>query len=78
MANTLFAAHLVDSKGVSTEQTTEITTVTHCNTILTTVLEENGVKLKLSITDTPGYGDQVNNDLWYSSINAVGSQSSNT
>lgn len=26
------------------------------------VLEENGVKLKLSITDTPGYGDLVNNE----------------
>jgi septin family protein len=29
------------------------------------VIEENGVKLRLNIVDTPGYGDQVNNDRWY-------------
>lgn len=27
-----------------------------------TVLEENGVRLRLTIVDTPGYGDQVNNE----------------
>jgi hypothetical protein len=26
------------------------------------VLEENGVRLRLTIVDTPGYGDQVNNE----------------
>ncbi|KAJ3276129.1 cell division control protein [Terramyces sp. JEL0728] len=55
MVNTLFATHLVDSKGVSQKQTTEVSTTT-------AILEENDVRLKLSITDTPGYGDQVNND----------------
>jgi len=25
---------------------------------------ENGVKLRLNIVDTPGYGDQVNNENW--------------
>jgi septin family protein len=30
-----------------------------------TVIEENGVRLRLSIVDTPGYGDLVNNDRWY-------------
>ena len=29
------------------------------------VIEENGVRLRLNIVDTPGYGDQVNNDRWY-------------
>lgn len=29
-----------------------------------TVIEENGVKLKLTVTDTPGFGDQINNDKW--------------
>ena len=29
------------------------------------VLEENGVKLRLNIIDTPGYGDQINNENWY-------------
>lgn len=26
------------------------------------VIVENGVKLRLNIIDTPGYGDQINND----------------
>ncbi|KAI8814089.1 septin ring protein [Cladochytrium replicatum] len=60
LVNTLFSAHLIDSKSAKkaadpTRQTTEIVNVTH-------VIEENGVKLKLTITDTPGYGDQVNNE----------------
>ena len=29
------------------------------------VIEENNVRLKLTITDTPGYGDQVNNENWW-------------
>ena len=29
-----------------------------------TVIVENGVRLRLNIVDTPGYGDQVNNDNW--------------
>jgi septin family protein len=32
--------------------------------ILTLVIEENGVRLRLNIVDTPGYGDQVNNENW--------------
>lgn len=30
-----------------------------------TVITENGVRLRLNIVDTPGYGDQVNNENWY-------------
>ena len=30
-----------------------------------TVIVENGVRLRLNIVDTPGYGDQVNNEGWY-------------
>ncbi|KAI9330319.1 cell division/GTP binding protein [Obelidium mucronatum] len=62
LVNTLFASHLIDSKGLLKTnesgqplQTTEIQSVSH-------VIEENGVRLKLTVTDTPGYGDQVNND----------------
>ncbi|KAI8921515.1 Septin-type guanine nucleotide-binding (G) domain-containing protein [Entophlyctis helioformis] len=55
LVNTLFASHLVESKGLSPRQTTEIHTVSH-------LIEEKGVRLSLSITDTPGYGDQVNNE----------------
>ena len=28
------------------------------------VIEEHGVRLKLTVTDTPGFGDQINNDKW--------------
>ena len=28
------------------------------------VLEEKGVNLKLTVTDTPGFGDQINNSNW--------------
>ncbi|TRM59268.1 Septin-type guanine nucleotide-binding (G) domain-containing protein [Schizophyllum amplum] len=60
LINTIFASHLVDSKGRFTSdepvrQTTEIQAVSH-------VIVENGVKLRLNIVDTPGYGDQVNNE----------------
>ena len=29
-----------------------------------TVIEENGVRLKLTVTDTPGFGDHINNENW--------------
>jgi septin 3/9/12 len=32
------------------------------------VIEENGVRLRLNIVDTPGYGDQVNNEDWYADL----------
>ncbi|KAG6864191.1 Septin Spn2 [Blastosporella zonata] len=63
LINTIFASHLIDSKGrlasdEAVRQTTEIQAVSH-------VIVENGVKLRLNIVDTPGYGDQVNNsDCW--------------
>ncbi|PWN54197.1 putative CDC10-septin [Violaceomyces palustris] len=60
LINTLFASHLIDSKGrleahETPRQTTEIHPVTH-------LIVENGVRLRLNIVDTPGYGDQVNNE----------------
>jgi septin family protein len=80
--NTIFASHLIDSKGrfVSDEpvrQTTEIQAVSHGMFLgnhfftlqdfpfLQLVIVENGVKLRLNIVDTPGYGDQINNENWY-------------
>lgn len=62
LINTLFASHLIDTKGrVEAEeqprQTTEIHPVSH-------LVVENGVKLRLNIVDTPGFGDQVNNEGW--------------
>jgi septin family protein len=34
------------------------------STISCIAIEENGVRLRLNIVDTPGYGDQVNNENW--------------
>lgn len=57
-------------------QTTEIQTASHgaffaqgglIDVLITanrTVIVENGVRLRLNIVDTPGYGDQVNNENW--------------
>ena len=56
----------MDSKGrlAPDEQirsTTEIQTVSH-------IIEENGVRLRLNIVDTPGYGDLINNDRCWDPI----------
>jgi len=51
---------LIESKGrleadEPVRQTTDIQAVSH-------VISENGVRLRLNIVDTPGYGDMVNNE----------------
>merc|ERR1712093_925156 len=66
LINTIFASHLLESKGrlrpdEPIHSTTEIQTVSH-------VIEENGVRLRLNIVDTPGYGDLVNNDRCWDPI----------
>lgn len=33
--------------------------------LLSVVIEEKGVKMKLTVIDTPGFGDQINNENWY-------------
>ena len=58
--------------------TTEIQTVSHSKSPDSqpypflipscAVIEENGVRLRLNIVDTPGYGDQVNNDRCWDPI----------
>ncbi|CDK29057.1 unnamed protein product [Kuraishia capsulata CBS 1993] len=60
LVNTLFASHLAESSGRKTiydpiEKTPEIKITSH-------TLLENNVKLNLNIIDTPGFGDQVNNE----------------
>lgn len=37
------------------------------------VIEEGGVKMKLTVIDTPGFGDQINNENWYVSASAISS-----
>ncbi|KAI6054275.1 SEPTIN12 [Marmota monax] len=59
MVNTLFKSKVWKSSlpglGTPMPQTLQLHSVTH-------VIEEKGVKLKLTVTDTPGFGDQINND----------------
>ncbi|KAI8635790.1 Septin-type guanine nucleotide-binding (G) domain-containing protein, partial [Parasitella parasitica] len=75
LVNTLFASHLIDTKGRQTvqdlnQQTTQIESASH-------VIEENGVRLRLNIVDTPGYGDQVDNEnCWEPIIKYVKDQHS--
>ena len=66
LINTIFASHLLNSKGrVAPDEpirsTTDIQAVSH-------IIEENGVRLRLNIVDTPGYGDLVNNDRCWDPI----------
>uniref|UniRef100_A0A8D1DU20 Septin n=1 Tax=Sus scrofa TaxID=9823 RepID=A0A8D1DU20_PIG len=65
MVNTLFKSKMWKSTlpglGGPTPQTLQLHSVTH-------VIEENGVKLKLTVTDTPGFGDQINNDKCWDPI----------
>ena len=80
LINTIFASHLIDSKGrleadEPVRQTTEIHPVSHGTYFhsfpykvwlnVPSVIVENGVRLRLNIVDTPGYGDNVNNENWY-------------
>ncbi|KAG5518085.1 hypothetical protein PMAC_003271 [Pneumocystis sp. 'macacae'] len=60
LINTLFNCTLCPPKNLKSltkdpEKTIEIKS-------LTSEIEENGVKLKLTVVDTPGFGDFVNND----------------
>lgn len=61
LINTLFASHLVNSatgRDITKEpisKTTEITVSTHS-------LVEDRVRLNINVIDTPGFGDQVNDD----------------
>ncbi|XP_027796573.2 septin-12 [Marmota flaviventris] len=65
MVNTLFKSKVWKSSlpglGTPMPQTLQLHSVTH-------VIEEKGVKLKLTVTDTPGFGDQINNDKCWDPI----------
>ncbi len=38
--------------------------------VLSTDIEENGVRLKLNVVDTPGFGDFINNEDRYATATA--------
>ncbi|KAJ1833505.1 cell division control protein [Coemansia sp. RSA 2711] len=73
LVNSIFSTHLVDSQGRRTAQevirkTTEISPVTQ-------TLEENGVRVRLTIIDTPGFGDHCNNEgCWIQVIKYIKDQ----
>ncbi|XP_072239472.1 neuronal-specific septin-3 [Leuresthes tenuis] len=60
LLNTLFKSQVSRKsagwgRDEKTSKTVEIKSVSH-------VIEEGGVKMKLTVVDTPGFGDQINND----------------
>lgn len=60
LVNTLFLSKLAESHGrvlceAPIEKTTEVTVLLHN-------LVENNVKLHINVIDTPGFGDQINNE----------------
>lgn len=57
-----------DAVPPSKRATTEIRTTTH-------IIEEKGVQLRLTITDTPGFGDQIDNsNCWLPVLDYVNDQ----
>ncbi|KAI6174990.1 Septin [Aphelenchoides bicaudatus] len=67
--NSLFLAEINDVKQPrSTTKTTEVSSKSFC-------LEEEGVRLKITFVDTPGFGDHVDNtDCWKPIVNYVESR----
>lgn len=66
LVNLLFAAPLVTLSGRKNtfdpvERTCEVLVSTH-------QLEENGVRLNVNVIDTPGFGDQINNERCWEPI----------
>jgi septin 3/9/12 len=60
LVNSLFASHLANtSSRVNSE---EKLTRTPKVKVVSQTIEENGVRFKINIIDTPGYGDQINNE----------------
>ncbi|KFQ34500.1 Septin-9, partial [Merops nubicus] len=60
MVNTLFKSK-VSRKASQPGQEERIPKTVQLHSI-THVIEEKGVKMKLTVTDTPGFGDQINNE----------------
>ncbi|KAI8321036.1 septin 2 [Martensiomyces pterosporus] len=62
LINTLFESKVYPTK----EELPPVGTIEHANGVeITSVsadIQENGIKLRLSVVDTPGFGDSINND----------------
>ncbi|TPX64497.1 hypothetical protein CcCBS67573_g08401 [Chytriomyces confervae] len=61
LVNTLFNTSLYPAKDSKVELTNEIPSTVEIQAIAADI-EENGVKLKLTVVDTPGFGDFINNE----------------
>ncbi|KAJ3014256.1 UNVERIFIED_CONTAM: hypothetical protein HDU68_000364, partial [Siphonaria sp. JEL0065] len=61
LVNTLFNTNLYPGKEGGKELTTETPSTVEIQAISADI-EENGVKLKLTVIDTPGFGDYINNE----------------
>ncbi|KAJ3132753.1 hypothetical protein HK100_004988 [Physocladia obscura] len=61
LVNTLFNTGLYPAKEAKIELSTETPSTVEIQAISADI-EENGVKLKLTIVDTPGFGDFINNE----------------
>lgn len=69
LVNTLFNTTLYPAKNDNVELSSEVPQTVEIQAI-TADIEENGVKLRLTVVDTPGFGDFVNNEeRWVLSAN---------
>lgn len=72
LVNTIFKSKVsrqsCQPEEYATPKTVEIKSISH-------VIEEKGIRLKLTVTDTPGFGDQVDNsDCWVPILKYINSQ----
>ncbi|XP_039205763.1 septin-12 isoform X2 [Crotalus tigris] len=73
MVNTLFKSKISRKSAYSgyeerIPKTVQLLSITH-------IVEEKGVKMKLTVTDTPGFGDQINNqNCWEPIIQYINDQ----
>lgn len=77
LVNTLFSSHLVDSETGEDISNLPITKTTEIKISQHTLVEDR-VKLNINIIDTPGFGDQINNNkVWEPIVKYIKEQHSN-
>ena len=67
LVNTLFNASLYGPRNGSGPTSVEVPQTVNISAISADI-EENGVRLRLNVVDTPGFGDFVNNEDRYVSL----------
>jgi cell division control protein 12 len=74
LINTLFATELAAAKNYDRRHLKQFDKTTEID-IIKAELEEKGFKVKLTVIDTPGFGDYVNNkDSWLPIIDFIDDQ----